>query len=566
MLRVSAAYIERTMRRFTSSLLKLALLLLAAWEAAWPEPERQLPEPSRDAILAEPGVLVVDLVDGADESDLAVLALKLGAPLAWFADETRDEALAVAHVPDLAAAAASLAGDPLVEAVEPEIQLTALGLPNDPLYPRQWHLDAMGAPRGWDETPQGRGVVVAVIDTGIALVEDLDPARVRPGISFVPGVSSSTDDNGHGTHVAGTIAQTTFNGIGAAGVAPQATLLPVKALDRWGSGTSEAIAAGIDWAADNGANVINLSLGGRYSKVVAVAADKARARGVVVVAAVGNSGTEGVSYPGALASTLGVAATGPDGTRAPYSSWGVGVDLAAPGGDTRVPGGGVLQNTLGEGAGAYRELQGTSMATPHVAGAAAVLLSTGACEASCVEAALLGSASGRAADRRLGAGSLDLGGALDLVQGRASRWRWAFGAGLGVVLASAAPGAVGFWLQAALWGGLLAGPLSPAGAGLVAAPSALWSVGASGFPLWASGLVPILAALTLGAWRPTRAFAVGVCAAVAVGLLHGAWDGSVAPWWMGEGLGGAWLVGQAVLSMGLGLALAGLHDLEGRRA
>src|SRR5690606_26728751 len=115
---------------------------------------------------------------------------------------------------------------------------------------------------------------------------------------------------------------------------------------KWGFGSSSWIAAGIDYAADNGADVINLSLGGAYSGVIHNAIKKAQKKGVIVVAAAGNSGKKGVSYPGALEETIGVSATGPDGTLAFYSSYGKGVDIAAPGGDKRVAGGGVLQDTI----------------------------------------------------------------------------------------------------------------------------------------------------------------------------------------------------------------------------
>ncbi|MFN9944852.1 MAG: S8 family serine peptidase, partial [bacterium] len=128
----------------------------------------------------------------------------------------------------------------------------ALGYPDDPAWPRQWHLAQVGAPSGW-RSGGGAGITVAVIDTGLRRVPDLDGARVLPGASFVAGEPDVTDLNGHGTHVAGTLAQVTHNGQGAAGMSPSITLLPLKALSGAGQGQSAWIAAAIDEAADQGA-------------------------------------------------------------------------------------------------------------------------------------------------------------------------------------------------------------------------------------------------------------------------------------------------------------------------
>ncbi len=335
--------------------------------------QRELPPVPQVQAPDGAGRLVVDLQDGATEADLQQIEVLLGADLDWSHPLAVDEALAEGDVADLDDAVALLAGHPLVEVAEPSLEMVALGYPDDPLYEKQWHLREMGAPAGWERTARGKGVTVAVIDTGVTVVEDLGGTDVLEGATFVPGTKSAADDNGHGTHVAGTIAQTTNNGVGVAGVAPEATVLPVKVLSGYGSGQSPWIAAGIDYAADEGADVINLSLGGGYSQVIHNAIKKARDKGVIVVAAAGNSGRRGVGYPGALEETIGVSAVGPGGVLAPYSSWGKGVDIAAPGGDKAKRGGGVWQDTIdGRGGHHYAEYQGTSMATPHVAGAAAV--------------------------------------------------------------------------------------------------------------------------------------------------------------------------------------------------
>ncbi len=145
----------------------------------------------------------------------------------------------------------------------------------------------------------------------------------------MPGHPTAADDHGHGTHVAGTIAQATHNGVGAAGIAPNATILPYKVLSASGGGQSTWIAAAIDDAVDNGAQVINLSLGGGHSDIVVLAVEKARRAGVVVVAAAGNAGREGIGSPADAPAALAVTAVGPDDRIAPYSSWGKGVEIAA---------------------------------------------------------------------------------------------------------------------------------------------------------------------------------------------------------------------------------------------
>src|SRR5712692_1277213 len=168
---------------------------------------------------------------------------------------------------------------PDVHFAEPVVRVQALWVPDDPQFAQQWHLRAAGATSAWDSA-RGAGVTVAVIDTGVAPVDDLDPARLLRGHNFLNDGDDARDDHGHGTHVAGTVAQTTDNGIGVAGMAPLARLLPLKVLGADGSGTSVAIADAIRWAADHGARVLNLSLGGgARSAAMADAVAYARSRG-----------------------------------------------------------------------------------------------------------------------------------------------------------------------------------------------------------------------------------------------------------------------------------------------
>lgn len=561
------------------NLAALALVGGLVFALAPSDAERHVPEIPATPVHAGSGTLVVDLVDGASRNDLESVAALIGSKLDWAHPLAVDEALAVGHVRDVPAAMAVLDGHPLVETAEPELQMEMLGnYPNDPLFEKQWHLEAMGAPAGWAGTNRGKGVVVAVVDTGVAKVEDLEGTDLLEGATFVPGTSSAADDQGHGTHVAGTIAQTTNNGKGAAGVAPEATILPVKVLSRFGFGNSSWIAAGIDYAADEGADVINLSLGGGYSSVIHNAIKKARKKGVIVVAAAGNSGRRGVGYPGALEESIGVSATGPSGAIAPYSSYGKGVDIAAPGGDKRKAGGGVLQNTIdGKGGDHYVEYQGTSMATPHVAGAAAILLGQGMA-ADAVERTLLDTARGGDWNEKFGHGQLDLAAATQGAQKSQSGVRFGLGALFALLIAQLAATGRGFQLGSAAFAGWAAGglfflsmlPLPEITAlGLLTRPLLEWPALFAvpewvHFPLWLSAVVPGMLAFTLGAFRRTRPLAFGIVCGVSAHLLYGAATASLDPWWLPSALGTAWLVLNATVCVVLGLGLAGAQRLEER--
>ena len=315
---------------------------------------------------------------------------------------------------------------------EAVVRYEKLWIPDDPDFSRQWHLKAAGAERAWDAT-RGEGVTVAVIDTGIYPVDDLDPARIVKGWNFVANNDDARYDHAHGTHVAGTVAQSTGNGKGVAGMAPRARLMPIKVLSAFGSGTSHDIAEGIRWAVDHGARVLNLSLGGGgRSLAMESAVAYARRRGAVVVCAAGNSGSRGVSYPAAYPGAFAVSAVGPQGRIAPYSSFGPQVSIAAPGGDkSQGEEAGVLQQTLAEGSttqSAFRWFQGTSMATPHVAGAAALVMSVGVTAPGAVEDLLRSTAKDAPEQQpeKYGAGLLDAAAAVRKATLGWGLWRLAF--------------------------------------------------------------------------------------------------------------------------------------------
>lgn len=555
-----------------SRVLPLTLLAAAAgvlWLLPSGPPAHVAGDSAAPEPVAGPGTLVVDLADGTSAEDAARLT---GLPLVLASDVSADEALYVAEVDDVAAAVAALSGRDGVEVAEASVEMQAFGFPDDPLYAKQWNFPMVGAAAGW-RAGAGEGVVVAVIDTGVSPLPDLPAATILEGRSFVPGTSTAADDHGHGTHVAGTIAQATDNGVGAAGLAPRAKILPLKVLSRTGSGQSAWIAAAIDEAVDQGADVINLSLGGGHSDVVVNAVEKAREAGVVVVAAAGNTGRQGLGSPADSPSAIGVSAVGPDDQLAPYSTWGQGVEIAAPGGNKQVTDGGIVQATIdGKGGQQFAEWQGTSMASPHVAGAAAVLIGAGAQSADEVERHLFAGADGRDDPLRYGAGRLDLGGALRSLLVAKQGLLFGLGSVMAFALSWLARLPARARLAAVLSAGVVAGgvfvlpllPLPPStwlrllSRPLLAWPGPFWS----GFPLWQSVLLPLAFSFVLGPSRLLGPLALGLCGGTGAFLLYGAATGGTDLWWMPLGLDKAWLTTNGTLALVCGMAVAGMQKMR----
>lgn len=390
----------------------------------------------------DPGEIVVDFRDGITKAQYDQAEKQWGIDVEFNSIEGEKDGITVGRVDPARrdALLAQIRQDPSVERAEPLFRYRASFVPNDPQFKAQWNFEQIGMRQAWDVT-QGAGVTIAVIDTGIAYedygefrkVPDLEGVRFAQGYDFVNRDEHPNDDHGHGTHVAGTLAQATDNGQGVAGIAFKATLMPLKVLDQNGSGTSADIADAIRWAADHGAKVLNLSLGGgARSEVLQAAVAYARGRGAVVVCAAGNGARGQVEYPAAYPGAIAVSAVGPTGELASYSSYGQELDLAAPGGDKRLRGreeDGVLQNTIDPrdpGRSIYAYFNGTSMAAPHVAGAAALLFAAGARSPDEVERALFeGADHARSGDwsDRFGHGLLSASGALQAL-GRAPGGPW----------------------------------------------------------------------------------------------------------------------------------------------
>ncbi len=263
-------------------------------------------------------------------------------------------------------------------------------VPNDPLYFQQWHFPPIQAPTAWEST-QGSGVTVAIIDSGVSKGTDLACrtfVHEYNAITEQSGPGAADDDNGHGTHVAGTVAQCTNNGLGVTGLAFAANLMPVKVLDSRGTGYTSDIARGIDWARTHDAAVINLSLAGRcngqtwpscsiaiINDAITLAADE----DIFITAAAGNWDDSTVGTPANHPDAVAVAAIDYHLNHAPYSNRGEALSVSAPGGDMEQDenndgnGDGVLQQSRYNGVWDYWYSDGTSMASPHVAGAAAML-------------------------------------------------------------------------------------------------------------------------------------------------------------------------------------------------
>ncbi|MDX2021459.1 MAG: S8 family peptidase [Deltaproteobacteria bacterium] len=496
-----------------------------------------------------------------------------------------DEAFAVAAPPPSLAACHENAGEAKV------------GFPNDPCFAFQWHFNQINLKQAWKRS-QGEGVVVAVIDTGVSRVGDLANTKFVEGYNFVDNNKDASDDHGHGTHVAGTIAQSTNNGLGVSGIAFKASIMPLKVLSARGSGSMAAIAQAIRWAADHGANVINMSLGGPFPVGSIHSAVKyARKKGVVVVAAAGNDGRGRVSYPGKYPEVIGVAATQFDEATTFYSNWGKTVDIAAPGGNVRVDQNGdgqpdgVLQNTIVPGNTSkqdYLWFMGTSMASPHVAGVAALIMSAGVTQPDAVDALLMGTArtpksSAKAAgDERIndhyGAGIVDADKALARAQETRGGGALAFAGTLAFAVTSSLrrrrrleAGSRGRFVAGVLLGssGLFVVPLLLAWFGL-SAPAAfaplfegipaglamwlahVWGASAHGTPLFISAALPALGVAVGLSVRSLRPALGGFALGVAGLLLFLVCSGSVDITWVPTHFEHVFLLANAALAAILG--------------
>ncbi len=584
----------------------------------------QNPETHRDLMGLDAGSLgavgsgglvevLVNLEDDRDDAE-AALEAKFGFDLKLNSAHADDDNLFITKVPGSMAAAlvADLGDDDGVEYAEINAQMSAFEMttkdadagryePNDPLYMFQWHFDQVNAEDAWPLST-GAGVVVAVIDTGVAykddnrprkrgiMMPDLEETGMVSGYDFVDDDDAPYDLHGHGTHVAGTVAQSTNNDYGVAGLAFDADIMPLRVLDGDGRGSFSDVADAIRYAADHGADVINMSLGGFFpSSEVNSAVQYASKKGVVVVAAAGNSGSNTKSYPAAFDNVIAVAATQYDRKPTFYSNFGSYVDIAAPGGNTLVDQNndgrpdGVMQETLKRGQDGrvsyeptFALYMGTSMAAPHVAAGAALLVSQGVTNPAEVERILVESAQrDKNWDDDYGSGIMDVAAATQRHTTESGLWRVIAGGLLAAAslltlrrkkqleLGDNPAKSVGFWagwmvgagalFVVPLWakiggvlGGMTARPLVEWG-GLV------W--GGAWSPVMASAL-PVLgvAALALGG-KMGRHIAAGFGLATAAVLGVAAWRATADITWLpgiAGGLDRAWLLANALVCAWIG--------------
>jgi serine protease len=390
-----------------------ALVLAAALAAGLP------------AAASADGAPVVGPPDARHRAgEVVVRYAPAGARAARAGEAVRTRVVKVPAGRSVAAAARSLAAQPGVVSATPNMVAHASGwIPVDPggvnapagWQQLQWNFlpgTGVNAPDAWQHLvevgrPGGRGVTVAVLDTGVAYADykrykrspDFPKGRFVKGYDFVDNDPFPNDENGHGTHVAGTIAEGTGNAIGVTGLAYGVKVMPVRVLDRSGEGDSMAISSGIRWAADHGAKIINLSfefgsgVTRRQIPDILSALRHARQKGTLVVGASGNTAAQAVAYPARSSDVLSVGATTQHGCQADYSNEGQELDVVAPGGGPDAaldgdpachpldpPGLDVFQMTFD---GSVRRFGlpsgyiGTSMAAPHVSATAALVVASG---------------------------------------------------------------------------------------------------------------------------------------------------------------------------------------------
>ena len=311
------------------------------------------------------GAWLVQFRSDVSDTDAARLVAGSGATEIGQIDEIG------AHVLSIPAARqshilAALRHDPRVVSVEQDSAVQAAVVPNDPHWSQAWGPRLVHAPAAWSLTTGNSKTIIAIVDTGVDPSQPDLRGRVLRGWDFVGNDARANDDNGHGTAVAGVAAAAADNGVGIAGMCWRCEILPVKVLNAAGSGSHSNIAAGIVWATDHGADVINLSLAGPTSSdVVARAVAFARNHGVVVVAAAGNEGSSQRFYPAALPGVISVGATTGSDVLYSWSNRGSWVKVSAPG----------CAYTGSTGPVRWTWWCGTSFATPVIAGIAALMKS-----------------------------------------------------------------------------------------------------------------------------------------------------------------------------------------------
>ena len=355
---------ERIHRKFRFALCLFVSGLLVWTLLAWTSPAAGMgsrPTPGRHVS----GEILVGFRQGTTLAEIGQLNAAHGASVIDAIPQIRVARVRTPAGSDEGQAAAAYQRNPHVQYAEPNYIVGAVNTPNDPYFTGgfQWALAKVQAPSAWDITTGSASVSVAILDTGVDLSHPDLQGKVVASVNFSDSGTVS-DVNGHGTHVAGIVGAATNNSLGVAGLGYNTTLLNVKVMGDNGTGSFFSVAQGVVWAADHGARVINMSLGAEFGNATLEdAINYSWGKGVVVVGAAGNNGGSTPFYPAAYPNVIAVASTDMFDKLAPLSNYGDWVDVAAPGGN--------IYSTLPNSR--YASLSGTSVASPHVAGLAALV-------------------------------------------------------------------------------------------------------------------------------------------------------------------------------------------------
>ena len=386
----------------------MCLVLLAAVALMGQSFEVKEHSSSAGRPLYVPDELIVKFKSGVSETEVSSLNAEMGTEIKSSSNKPgKFKVLKIKKNKSVEELIAKYSDHKHIGYIEPNTYCYATAVPNDPYYSYQWHFDntvtdGIHMEAAWNITSGDPGVIIGILDSGVAYetyrhgrdrfyqAPDLAGTTFVSGYDFINNDSHANDDDGHGTHVCGTIAQTTNNGVGVAGIAYNCAIMPVKVLDETGSGTAASLANGLYFAADNGADVVNMSLswppGYNPGSTVENAIAYAYSHGVTLVASSGNDNVNQVCYPAAYDTyVIAVGATRYDEQIAYYSNTGSSLDIVAPGGDVTVDQNndgypdGVLQQTFDNNPASfdYYFFQGTSMAAPHVAGVAGLVIANG---------------------------------------------------------------------------------------------------------------------------------------------------------------------------------------------
>lgn len=375
----------------------LLLLFLSASSAFGRIPFRILPCILKqvDNVAYPEGECVVHYVPGISEQERMRVHIQYGLLPVYQSPYGNFEKVLIPVNFPVVSMVSLLKGDPSVLHAEPNYLAEAHLIPNDPLFRYQWNMLQIKADLAWNTT-SGTGVTIAVLDSGAAYeyfdiyaeAPDLSGTIFVPGWDFVNNDANPDDDYGHGTHITGTVAQTTNNFLGCTGVAFGASIMPVKVLDNTGNGSLTNVVDGIYFAANNGAKIINMSFGfgNNPSLTLQNAVNYANAAGCLLVCSAGNGGTNLPNYPSSYTPCISVSSTIYDQTLASYSNYGVDIDLCAPGGDLTLdqnldgyPDGILQQSHDGVDFTVFDYFagKGTSWSAAHVTGVAAMVTSAG---------------------------------------------------------------------------------------------------------------------------------------------------------------------------------------------